>query len=564
VSQRGIYRVDNGGKDWKLVLAPPNDTTGGIDLAIDPTNHNRIFAALWDHKRDNGARTYGGVGSGLYRSDDGGDTWQRLQNIVGPVSAYDQTGSGLASDPSLGRIGIGLAPSDHNRLYIVFGSPYGPDKGFYVSNDGGDSFTRGGRPGASGGYQWWFGRVWVDPKDENHLFSADVSLRESNDGGQTWHNSTGVHADQHALQWDPNVANRIYLGNDGGMYRSDNNGASQSWQHATYEPWNQSYHLAVAADDPSRLATGLQDNGSVRTWTATAPPSDLSQWNAFGGGDGHEVVIDYADHNVYYECLQVGSCRRHEDSGGVSKAFSFGARHSSRITTDAPIVLDPSNPDIVYFGGNVLDRSTDRGATFTQISPPDPDFLTGPVPPDENDLGPFYANEYATISWIAPAKTDTNTIYLGTDTGRVWKTTDLGGHWTEFTGKGLPQRWVNAIVVDPTDANHVFIAFSGYREGDNTANVWETTDGGASWHDISGNLPDGPIEMITYDQPHHQLYAADDFGVFYLKNGDKNWARLGTGLPNTPVMDIKITGDGQTMYAATFGRSVWQLALPQN
>jgi len=110
----------------------------------------------------------------------------------------------------------------------------------------------------------------------------------------------------------------------------------------------------------------------------------------------------------------------------------------------------------------------------------------------------------------------------------------------------------------------VFIAFSGYREGDNAANVWETTDGGASWRDISGNLPDGPIEMITYDQPHHQLYAADDFGVFYLRNGNKNWARLGTGLPNTPVMDIKLTGDGQSIYAATFGRSVWRLPLPQN
>jgi hypothetical protein len=205
---------------------------------------------------------------------------------------------------------VALAPSNPQRVCVVFGSPYGPDKGFYVSKDGGDSFTAGGRPGASGGYQWWFGRIWVDPNNENHLFSADVSLRESFDGGQTWQNSNGVHADQHAMEWDPNVASRVYLGNDGGMYRSDTNGASRSWVHATYEPFNQSYHLAVAADDPTRLATGLQDNGSVRTWTATSEPSDLTQWNAFGGGDGHEVLIDPTDHNVYYECLQVGSCRR--------------------------------------------------------------------------------------------------------------------------------------------------------------------------------------------------------------------------------------------------------------
>jgi hypothetical protein len=151
---------------------------------------------------------YGGVGSGLYRSDDGGDTWTRLENIVGPVNSYDQTGSGLTSDPSLGRIGVAVAPSDPNRVYVVFGSPCGPDKGFYVSNDGGDSFVAGGRPGASGGYQWWFGRLWVDPNDENHLFSADVALRQSFDGGQTWSNSGGLHVDQHAMQWDPNVPNR--------------------------------------------------------------------------------------------------------------------------------------------------------------------------------------------------------------------------------------------------------------------------------------------------------------------------------------------------------------------
>ncbi|MGW5672362.1 WD40/YVTN/BNR-like repeat-containing protein [Micromonospora sp. NPDC003776] len=563
VSQRGIYRVDNGGKDWKLVLAPPNDTTGGIDLAVDPSNHNRVFAALWDHKRNNGARTYGGIGSGLFRSDDGGDSWRRLENIVGPLSSYDQTGTGLHADASLGRIGVALAPSNPQRVYVVFGSPYGPDKGFYVSNDGGDSFTVGGRPGASGGYQWWFGRLWVDPANPDHLFSADVNLRESVDAGATWRTSGGVHADQHAMQWDPNVPNRVYLGNDGGMYRSDNNGAGGSWKHASYEPWNQSYHLAVAADDPNRLATGLQDNGSVRTWTATAEPGDLSQWNAFGGGDGHEVVIDYTDHDIYYECLQVGSCRRHEDVGGVTRNIPLGARHSSRITTDAPLILDPNNPEVVYFGGNVLDRSTDRGATFTQISPPG-DALTGPVPAEEDDLGPFYSNQYATITWIAPAKTAPNTIYLGTDTGRLWKTTDLGAHWTEFTGKGLPQRWVNAIVVDPTDADHVYVAYSGYREGDESANIWQTTDGGRTWSNISGNLPNAPVEMITYDQPQHQLYAATDFGVFYLKNGKKNWSRLGQGLPATSVLDIKLTGDGSTIYAATFGRSVWKLPVPRD
>jgi photosystem II stability/assembly factor-like uncharacterized protein len=558
-TQRGIYRVTDGEKDWKLVLPTPNSTTGGVDLAIDPANHNRVYAALWDHHRNNGARVYGGVGSGLFRSDDGGGTWTRLQNIT-DTAPTDAAGSGLTSDPSLGRIGVALAPSDPNRVYVVSGTQYGLDKGFYVSNDGGDSFVPGGRAGGNSGYEWWFGRLWVDPQDENHLFNADVNLRESTDGGTTWHVSSGVHADQHAMEWDPNVAGRIYLGNDGGVYRSDQNGVAGSWIHATYEPFNQSYHLAVATDDPTRLVTGLQDNGSVRTWTPNSPPSDLSQWNAYGGGDGHEVLIDYSDHNIYYECSQVGVCTRHQDSGGTSQAFRFGTRHSSRITTDAPIALDPTNPSVIYFGGNVLDRSTDSGATFTQISPPG-DYLTGPVPPDENDQGPFYANEYATITWIAPAKTDPNTIYLGTDTGRLWKTNDLGAHWTEFTGKGLPTRWVNSIVVDPNDADHVYVAYSGYREGDLAANVWETRDGGTSWTNISGNLPNGPVEMLTYDSARGDLYAATDLGVFTDKNGRTNWTRVGRALPNSPVLDVKISGNDKTLYAATFGRSVWSIPL---
>jgi photosystem II stability/assembly factor-like uncharacterized protein len=557
--QRGIYRLTNGGKDWQLVLPAPNNTTGGVDLAFDPANPQRVYAVLWDHKRNNGARVYGGVGSGLFRSDDGGDTWTRLQNVVG-TAPTDAAGTGLRSDPSLGRIGVAVAPNDPSRVYVVSGTQYGLDKGFYVSNDGGDTFTPSGRAGGNSGYEWWFGRLWVDPKDENHLFNADVSLRESNDGGATWHTSSGPHSDQHAMQWDPNAAHRVYLGNDGGVYRSEQDGATRTWVHATYEPFNQSYHLAVAADDPSRLASGLQDNGSVRTWTATSEPSDLTQWNAYGGGDGHEVLIDYSDHDIYYECSQVGVCTRHEDTAGTTRAIRFGKRHSDRITTDAPIVLDPTDPNVLYFGGNVLDRSTDRGTTFTQISPPG-DFLTGPVPPDENDQGPFYANEYATITWIAPAKTDPNTIYLGTDTGRLWKTTDLGGHWTEFTGKGLPTRWVNSIVVDPTDANHVYVAYSGYREGDLAANVWETTDGGASWTNISGNMPNAPVEMLAFDSARGDLYAATDLGVFVGKNGKKNWAAVGRGLPNTPVLDVKITGDDKTLYAATFGRSVWSIPL---
>src|SRR4051812_45937218 len=506
--QRGLYRTTDGGKSWQLVLAPINATTGAIDVAINPKDPKIVYAAMWDHKRNNGARVYGGVGSGLFRSKDGGDTWERLQNIVDPLPAYDQTQTGLKQDASLGRIGVTIAPSDPNRVYVVSGSPYGPDKGFYLSDDGGDSFHVGGRAyQTSSGYQWWFGRLWVDPLDKNHIFNADVSLRTSTDGGQTWTAISGPHSDQHGMDWDPHTPGRVYLGNDGGVYRSDGNGVNGSWNRARNstekvdQPWNQSYHLAVSQQDSQRLATGLQDNGSVRTWTATAPsPSDptLANWNAYGNGDGHMNVIDPVDQTYYYECFQpvppTHDCTGHHDTATTTQTLTItnnGWPANSRWTTDTPLVVDPNNDAVIYLGGTVLGRSVNRGGAFTMISPSaDASSLPGPVPPDENDLGPFYANEYATISAIAPAKEAgtvpyANTIYVGTDTGRVWKTTDAGGHWTRLTG--VPERWVNAIVVDRDDANHVYAAFSGYREGSDAANVYETHDGGATWANISQN-----------------------------------------------------------------------------
>ena len=214
---------------------------------------------------------------------------------------------------------------------------------------------------------------------------------------------------------------------------------------------------------------------------------------------------------------------------------------------------------------------------WTLISPTTPDSpasLPGPIPPDEVNPDTFYADEYGAVTEIAPAKTTgtatspATTIYAGTDTGKVWKTTNATASpasdvtWTQLGAGVLPQQWVTSIVVDPTDANHVYVSFSNYKEGNLASNVWETTDGGATWVDISGNLPDAPVWMLTYDQPRGQLYATTDFGVFFLKNGKKNWARLGTGLPNAPVLDLKLTGDGNTIYAATFGRGIYQIPVP--
>ncbi|MER6981819.1 WD40/YVTN/BNR-like repeat-containing protein [Streptomyces carpinensis] len=592
--QRGLYHLTNGGKDWKLSLAPTNKTTGAIDVAIDPADPDIILASLWDRSRNDGAFQYGGTGSGLYRSTDGGATWTRQDNssIDGPVCSWDQTKSGLNTDADLGRIGIAFAPSDPNRVYIQFAGANGPDKGFYVSNDAGKTWTCGGaEPGSvTGGYEWVFGRLWVDPADENHLFSADVSLKESSNGGNSWTTSSGPHSDHHAMVWDPKEPGRVYNGGDGGVYYSTQNGATRTWTKAKVEPWIQSYHLSVSQQDPSRMATGLQDNGSVRTWTPGAEPTDLTQLNSYGGGDGHWVQIDPNNQLVYYACSQPSppriSCQRTVDAAATGSTSSTRTSFSSpawpsgtRITTDMPIVPDPADPEYVYVAGTSIARSargavngTDAWKLISPATPDSPESLPGKVPANEINPDLYYANEYGAVTQIAPAKTTgtptspAGTIYAGTDTGKVWKTTDANSDnptWTQL-GKGvLPQRWVTSLVADPANADHVYASFSSYREGDLAANVWESNDGGATWTNISGNLPNAPVWMVTYDQAHNQLYVGTDYGVFNLKNGKKNWERLGSQLPNCPVLDVKLSADGGTVFAATFGRGVYQLHVKQ-
>jgi len=299
---RGVYESTDGGSTWTQVLAGDNDTTGAVDLAIDPTNPNRVFAAMWDHLREPDLRTYGGVGSGVYRSTDGGTTWQRLT-------------SGLpASSTTIGRIGIALAASNPQRLYAIVNQTNGLFQGFYKSDNGGDSWTKlatsSTLSGAQSTYGWWFGRVWVDPLDQAHVFGAGVYLCESKNSGSTFTGEFSPHADDHAMAWDLKVPGRVYLGNDGGTYRSDVNGSNDQWTAAISQPFTQFYSVDVSEQDSRRLVGGAQDNGANRSYGGTG-------WNTYVGGDGEEALIDPVDQNLVYGCSQYGFCLRSTDGGNT-------------------------------------------------------------------------------------------------------------------------------------------------------------------------------------------------------------------------------------------------------
>jgi hypothetical protein len=531
---RGLYRTTDGGTTWQLVLAGTTATTGAVDVAIDPTNPSRIFAVMWDHRRAPEGRTYGGTGSGLFRSTDGGATWTRL-------------GGGLpASSANLGRMGVAVARSNPNQLYAIAADTTGNFLGFWSSTNGGTTWTpitnTSFLAASQSTFGWWFGRIWVDPAASQHLWVAGVQILESLDAGATWRRNTTVHADQHAMAWDSRVAGRVYLGDDGGVYRSAAGGdLTGTWTKATSLAINQLYTVAVSRQDTTRVSGGAQDNGSLRTWGGTP-------WNAIGGGDGTTNLIDPANQNKVYACSQMGACSRSVDGGNTRTDFT-AATVSDRRNWLTPIAFDPSNTAIMYYGGNRVNRSTNSAVTWAVISP---DLTRG--------NGGVGGATFGTLTTIAVARSDGRVLYAGTDDGRMWITRDTGGTWTEITA-GLPARWITHVEVDPASADTAYVSVSGYRNGDPGAHVFRTANGGATWSDISAGLPDAPVNDVVLDPRNATvLYAATDVGVFSRTAGTGTWAPVGSGLPLVPIADLDAVASGATtvITVATFGLGAYR------
>ncbi len=536
-ADRGVFRTLNGGQTWQKVLFQ-TDSTGCIDIALNPQNPNIIYAAMWERMRYPNSRNYGGATCGIYRSKDGGDTWEKLT-------------SGLPSK-DIGRIGLALSPADPSVIYGIYTDEIGYFKGVFKTSDGGNSWTRfdtgGHLNNMFSSFGWWFGKIVADPIDVNTVYALGLDVYKTSDGGTNWTTiSSSIHVDQHALWINPNNPNQLYAGNDGGFYTSDN--GANSWNFKDNLPITQFYTCEIDFKNPQRLYGGTQDNGTWRTLTGAT-----NDWAHISGGDGFVCLVDPSDNKYVYASSQNGSFYRSTDGGSNFQSGLQGINLSEPRNWKTPVILSPNNPSTLYYGSNRIYRSTDRANSWVAISP---DLSKG------NTTGNL---AYGTLTAIAVSPKNAQIIYGGTDDGNAWATSDGGTNWTKINN-GLPNRWVTNIAADPFDENTAYITFSGYKWRDYQPHVLKTSNKGMTWTDISSNLPQAPVNDFIIDPSFNAnnqraFYAATDFGVYVSYNSGGTWAALGTGLPLVSVMDIVLHDSSRTLVAATHGRSMYRISLP--
>ncbi len=531
--ERGIYKTSDGGQTWERSLFL-TDSTAAIDVVINPQNPDTVYSAMWERRRSPSHRNVGGFSSGVYRTFDGGANWELLTLGLPQAS------------PTTGRIGLALAPSDPATIYSIHADHPGNFAGIFKSTNHGDSWTRVGGSNLNSlfsNFGWYFGNIKVDPNNANTIYALGVDFVKSTNGGTSWSSvRRGIHVDQHAIEFDPSNSNRVFVGNDGGFYVSENAGGS--WAKSLDLPITQFYASTIDFLNPQRSYGGTQDNGTMRTLTGRD-----DDWDEIYGGDGFYCLVDYTDARYVYAESQNGGLGRSTDGGNSFFSARPNLGSGERTNWSTPVVMDPNNPRVLYYGSNRLYRTSNRAVSWTAISPD----LT-------NGFQPFNLS-YSTITTIAVSVLDSNLIYVGTDDAHVWVTKDRGQNWIDIRA-GLPNRWVTRVAADSFDSNVAYVTFSGHAENVDTPHVFRTSNQGATWADISSNLPDAPINDIIIDSENPAvLYLGTDVGVFYSTNTGANWSVLGTGLPFSPVHDLTLHQPTRKLRAATHGRSFYEFDL---
>ena len=540
--ERGLYRSQNGGLTWEQLLYL-DDSTACIDVALHPTT-GTVFAAMWHRWRNPMQRQAGGWTTAIWRSIDFGTNWVKLNGGI-------SSGFGLPAPSSiLGRIGLTLDPAS-TTVYAMFDEHPGNFAGIYRSDDLGDFWFRV-NDGAMGdfvrGFGWYFGQIRCAPGQPDIVYACGVELYRSLDGGESWVDvANNVHVDNHAIAFWPGNPDMIYQGGDGGVAFSADGGLN--WTPKANMGNSQFYAMTIDKLNPQRLYGGTQDNGTLRTMTGA-----VGNWNFILGGDGFYSIVDFTNSAIIYAEFQNGNLRKSTNTGASFSSAMNGVDinyNNERHNWSTPVEMAPYNNNVLYYGSNLLYKTANAAGLWTAISG---DLTDGP---DPGNLG------FGTITTIGVSPNTPGVVYVGTDDANVWVTANDGGNWTNISA-GLPNRWVTRVTVHPTDPNTAYVTLSGYKVGDHAAHIYKTTNAGANWTPIGGNLFDAPINdvVIDPDHPESALYIATDFGVYMTNDDGANWIALDQGMPAvTPVHDIDFHQATRKLAAGTHGRSMYAITV---
>ncbi|MEE4279308.1 MAG: hypothetical protein V2I82_12635 [Halieaceae bacterium] len=545
----GVYKSEDGGKSWRRVLAPENSTTGAVDLALDMSNPRILYAAMWDNQRTAWELRSGGPGSGIWRSRDGGENWERLSD-------------GLPE--GMGKIGVAASPAQKGRVWAIIEGE--DDKGgLYRSDDGGDSWQQVNKERILRARSWYYMHIFADPKDGDTVYVLNAPFMKSIDGGKTFSRVATPHGDNHYLWINPNNSEWMVNANDGGANVSFDGGAS--WSRQDNQPTAQFYRVNTDNQFEYRIYGGQQDNSTVAIRSRSRDGSiGRDDWEVHGGCESAYVAMDPDNPRYTYAGCYLGlidefdtqtrtsrSVKAYEETG-----LGLLARDAKyRFNWNAPIHVSVHNPEVIYHGGNVLLKSSNRGFDWVEASP---DLTRNEDDKQGKGSGP-YTNEnieqYNTIFSFAESPHDADVLWVGSDDGLVHVTRDGGENWEDVTPRGVGRGLINAIEVSPHDPATAYVVVMKYKEGDQKPYVYKTTNYGSSWRSISAGLPTEHFARVLREDPERPnlLYVGMERGLYISFDGGDSWHDFQLNLPVVPITDLMLRQ--KDLVLATQGRAFW-------
>jgi len=554
-NERGIYKTTDGGKSWTQVLFV-NNLTGCNELSMDMNNPQIIYATMWQYQRKPWIVISGGEGSGVYKSMDGGDTWEKIEK-------------GLPKEK--GKMAISVSRANSQRVYAVIEGDSDKDHGgLFVSDNGGKDWHQASSDHRLTQRAWYYIEVFADPMDEHTVYVMSAQALRSIDDGKTWERLGGTHGDFHDLWINPLNNKNMIISNDGGSAISFDTGGN--WSSQDNIPTAQFYRISVDNLFPYNLYGGQQDNTTVRIPSLVLGSWDISEhdWTSTAGGESAFLAFDPDNPKWVMGGSYLGTIEIMDmDSRGSTQIMEAPIQYLGRAARDmkylfnwnAPIIRSVHEPNTFYHGAQLVLRTRDNGKTWREVSP---DLTRNMDEKQGKGGGPFTveavgAENYGTLAYIIESPIEKGVIYTGSDDGYVYVTRNNCESWENITPKGLQECLINSVEVSPKDPGTAYIATTRYKFNDYTPAIYKTTNYGKTWTNISTGIPNGAFTRVVREDPVDKniLYAGTEKGIYISWNAGANWERFQLNMPVSPITDLKIhNGD---LLVATSGRGFWIL-----